>query len=290
MGVVLIQGLAVGLVLLASATRVEAKTDVTVGVIYGHKAGMALVYDVFHPAKRKRKGAGVIYRVSGGWFSRWQEPSTREAQFKLLLDKGITVFAVHHGSAPLFKVSEAADDVRAGVGHIRANAKMHRVDPDRWGVWGGSAGGHLSLMLGIHSEGRPAEIEGRARFLAPAYVEGNDADAGIAVIVAYYPPVDLRGFAGPNERFPALDCVKDKESSISPLMFVDKNDPLTLLIHGDKDDLVPLSHSERMAAAFEKAGVDHGLVVIKDGDHGFCNPEHRAQATAAMVDWFVKHL
>ncbi len=110
------------------------------------------------------------------------------------------------------------------------------------------------------------------------------------MIVAYYPPVDLRGFAGPNERFPALDCVKDKESSISPLMFVDKNDPLTLLIHGDKDDLVPLSHSERMAAAFEKAGVDHGLVVIKDGDHGFCNPEHRVQATAAMVDWFVKHL
>ena len=61
---------------------------------------------------------------------------------------GFTVFAVRHGSSPLFKVPDAVDDVRRATRYIKANAREWGVDPDRLGVFGGSAGGHLSLMLG----------------------------------------------------------------------------------------------------------------------------------------------
>src|SRR5688572_7772652 len=130
-------------------------TRVTADVVYGHKDGMALFYDVFTPPQPT--GAAVLFMVSGGWFSRWQEPQARIDAFQPLLDKGITVFAVHHGSAPLFKVPDAVADVRRAVRHVRSNATAFGIDATRLGVWGGSAGGHLSLMLGLASDnGNPA--------------------------------------------------------------------------------------------------------------------------------------
>lgn len=278
------------LVLLAAATLqgvVQAK--VVADVIYGHKDGMALVYDVFLPTQPT--GAGVIYMVSGGWFSRWQEPEQRLAQFDPLLREGFTVFAVHHGSAPRFKVPDAVSDVRAAVRHIRSHAGDHGVDANRLGVWGGSAGGHLSLMLGLDSAAPPAQAgEGRARFLAPNYDVAADADGRVAAVVAYYPPVDLRNRVGPSERFPALDFSADAASAISPILFVTEDDPPTMLIHGDADTLVPLADSEILSAEFTKIGVTYDLLVIEGGDHGFRNPEHRTQATNAMVAWFKEHL
>lgn len=272
-------------VLLAGAVQAQIRTD----VVYGHKDGMALIYDVFLP--EQANGAGVIYMVSGGWFSVWQEPAQRVAQFQPLLDAGFAVFAVHHGSAPLFKVPDAVSDVRAAVRHIHGHASDYGVDASRLGVWGGSAGGHLSLMLGLDSEGTPAAAGGEGiRALGPRYASSADADASIAAVVAYFPPVDLRPRVGPSERFPALNFPAEQAAAVSPILFVSADDPPTLLIHGDADDLVPLADSEILDSALTKAGVTHDLIVIQGGDHGFRNPEHRAVATKAMVAWFDSHL
>ncbi|MDP3735864.1 MAG: hypothetical protein Q8R02_00650, partial [Hyphomonadaceae bacterium] len=89
-------------------------------VIYGHHDGMALVYDVIKPDNAN--GSAVLYMVSGGWVSRWAAPETRVAQFKALLDQGITVIPIHHGSAPRFKVPEAHADVKRALRHISVNA------------------------------------------------------------------------------------------------------------------------------------------------------------------------
>lgn len=280
-----------GLLLVAMAcVSADAPASISADVIYGHKDGMALVYDVFHADEPN--GAGIVYMVSGGWFSRWQDPVQRQRQFQPLLQAGFSVFAVHHGSAPRFKVPDAVSDVRAAVRHIRSHAKAYGLDPNRLGVWGGSAGGHLSLMLGLNAEAKPMQPEGEGfeRYLAPNYAVNADAQASLAAVVAYYPPVDLRHRVGPSERFPALDFAKDEAAAISPILFVSKNDPPILLIHGDADDLVPLRDSEILAEALKQTGVTHELLVIKGGDHGFRKPEHRAQATRAMVAWFKKHL
>jgi acetyl esterase/lipase len=272
------------LLLVAAANMsAHALAEISSDVIYGHKDSMALVYDAFHADKPN--GAGIVYMVSGGWFSMWQNPAQRVRQFQPLLNAGFAVFAVHHGSAPRFKVPDAVSDARAVLRHIRSNAADYGVDPNRLGVWGGSAGGHLSLMLGLNAEAKPIQPEGEGfeRFMAPNYAAGADTEASLAAVVAYFPPVDLRTRVGPSERFPALDFPEDEAAAISPILFVTKNDPPTLLIHGDADDLVPLRDSEILAAELKKIGVTHELLIIKGGDHGFRVPEDRAKATAAMV-------
>jgi acetyl esterase/lipase len=187
-------------------------------VVYGHKMGMALTFDVLKPATAN--GAGVLFMVSGGWVSQWSPPAQTAKRFGELLDHGFTVFAVRHGSSPLFKVPDALDDVRRATRYIKANAREWSVDPDRLGVFGGSAGGHLSLMLGTTGDaGDPAASD-------PVLRESSK----VAAVVAYFPPVDLTGFARPNERFPALDFDPAKERSVSPLFFVDATDAPSLMI------------------------------------------------------------
>ncbi len=129
--------------LYAQLDRVTVKTD----VVYGHKDGMALTYDVFTP-KENAKKIGLVFMVSGGWISAWAPPEKSVSLFQPLLDKGYTILAVRHGSSPKYLIPEIVGDVRLALKHITANAKEHAVDPQKLGVFGFSAGGHLSLMLG----------------------------------------------------------------------------------------------------------------------------------------------
>jgi acetyl esterase/lipase len=256
----------------------QEKVTITADVVYGHKDGMALVYDVLRPINAN--GSAVLYMVSGGWFSRWQPPQSRVEGFAALLDQGITVIAVHHGSAPRFKVPEAVADVRRAVRHVRTNSAAIGIDANRLGVFGGSAGGHLSLLLGLASDGGDAQAKDPIDRVSNA----------VKVVVAYFPPVDLRQWTGPNERFPALDFDRKLAADISPLLFVDARDPPTLIVHGTADRVVPFNHGESIYKALKEAGVDTELVVIEGGDHGFSNAEHRARATRAMAEWFGKRL
>lgn len=247
-------------------------------VIYGHHDGMALVYDVIKPSNAN--GSAVLYMVSGGWVSRWAEPESRITQFKPLLDQGITVIPVHHGSAPRFKVPEAHADVKRALRHISLNASTYGVDAKRLGVFGGSAGGHLSLMLGLNGD------DGDQAAADPV-LKGASR---IKTVVAYYPPVDLRTLTGPNDRFPALNFPVDQAAGISPILFVDAKDPPTLIVHGDADELVNTSSGQSIYDAMKKAGVKTDMVIIKGGDHGFTNADHRAEAGRAMAKWFKENL
>jgi len=267
-------------------------TTITADVIFGHKDGMALTYDVFTPVDAN--GAGVAYMVSGGGVSIWQPAENRLEVFSELLAAGYTVFAVHHGSAPRFKVPDAVSDVRAAIRHIKANTDRYGVAADRLGVYGGSAGGHLALMLGLNAEGQsdaPTGTNPRAAAAAPQYLAPANADATLAAVVAYYPPVDLREVVGTNERYPALNFSKDRAAAISPILFVDANDPPIQLIHGDSDEVVPLISSTVLKVEFDKVGVTNDLLIIKGAGHGFLGDDEAAEeASTALVGWFDKHL
>jgi acetyl esterase/lipase len=271
--------------LLAGVARGEDEFKITPDVVYGHKAGMALTFDVIQP--KKPNGAAVLFMMSGGWFSFWVPPETFvDAQatshfqyFGQLVDRGYTLFIVRHGSAPQFKVPEAVADVRRAVRYIRHNAKKFDIEPNRIGVCGGSAGGHLSLMLGTTSDGGNGDSEDAV----------DQTSNDVAAVVAYFPPVDIREWVGPNKQFPALEFDPKLADSVSPLLHVTPDDPPTLLVHGDKDELVKLNNSERILAAFEKEKVPCELLVIKDAGHGFAG-EGGQQATDALIAWFDKYL
>src|SRR5262249_16078963 len=112
-------------------------------VIYGRKYGLALTMDVFTP--KKANGVGVIFVVSGGSFPGPQ--AIHPAFAAPLLKRGYTVFAVVHGSQPKFTVPEIVEDMHRAVRFVRHNAARFKIDPDCLGIYGASAGGHLSLMM-----------------------------------------------------------------------------------------------------------------------------------------------
>lgn len=255
----------------------QAEVSVTSDVVYGHKYGMALVYDVLRPDNAD--GAAIVYMVSGGWFSRWAPPEVRIRQFSDMLDAGFTVIPVHHGSAPRFHVPDAYADVSRAIRHIKMHADEHGIDPDRIGVTGGSAGGHLSLMLGLSAD------DGDANASDPVLQHNNH----IATVVAYYPPVDLREIVGPNDRFPALNFDPGLAASISPILHADPADPPTLLIHGDADDLVNISNSEIMFAELQEQGIHSEFVTIPGGQHGF-RGDNAVTANAKRLAWFESQL
>ena len=270
----------------AAGQQVEIVPD----VVYGHKDGMALTFDVIRPLSGAT-GAGVLYMVSGGWVSSYAPPQQTALRFQGLLDQGITVFVVRHGSSPKYLVPEIVEDVRRASRYIRYNASRWGVDPERLGAFGGSAGGHLALMLGLpDGKGDPTASEPFLR-----------ETSKVASVVAYYPPVDLRQLArGVNavnaastpaetQRFPALNFERERGGDYSPLLFVSPDDPPTLLIHGDADELVPVSNSHILNSAFQEHGVRNELIIIPGAGHGY-RGEDAVRASEAMTDWFVRTL
>lgn len=282
-------------------------TMITPDVVYGHKSGMALTFDAYRPSNANR--AAVIFVVSGGWRSPWEwkeydeepdgslrllsaeelkqlapQPLVAEFSFGPLLLKGFTVFAVRHGGSPNFGIPEIVADLRLAVRFIRHHAHEYGVDSERIGVWGGSSGGHLSLLLGTTGDtGQPDALAAFER-----------SPSRVAAVVAYFPVSDLRRQFDSltpevRERFPALHLQEEQFEEYSPLHFASGEDPPTLIIHGDQDTQVPILEGESMYDALLAAGVTTRFITIPDAGHGFVD-EEAAQAMEEMVSWFEQHL
>jgi acetyl esterase/lipase len=246
--------------------------QITADVVYGHKDGMALTFDVFQPAANAN-GAGILYIVSAGWESRWQPPELFVRNFEALLAMGFTVFAVRHGSRPRYKVPDAAADVELAARHIRFNASKFGVDPTRLGAFGRSAGGQLALMLALDPD------QGDSKATDPVL----RTPSGVAAVVAFFPPTDMRELAETAQDSAAAPA-------ISPVLFASAGDPPTLLVHGDVDQVVEIRHSQRMHAALKQAGVITEFVTITGGRHNFSEPEHNQRGARLMREWFAQHL
>lgn len=262
---------------------------ITPDVVYGHKDGMALTFDVFTPTRPN--GAAVIHVVSGGWVSRYNPPSLlpqRERQnYDELLSRGFTVIALRHGASPKYNVPEIVPDIQRGVRFIRMTASKYGIDADLIGIYGNSSGGHLSLMLGLTGDtGNPAAEEDVLR-----------ASNRVAAIVAYYAPSDLAPEAEavlpperPSTRYPALNFDYAKYAKeVSPITHISADDPPTLILHGDKDQTVPIKEGHAMHAAFKQKGVTTHMIVFPGAGHSFQGDDAK-RATVAMADWFSKHL
>ena len=263
----------------------DESVEITPDVVYGHKDGLAMTFDVFTP-KQNANGAGVLFMVSGGWYSVWQPAERSRPFFEPLTNKGFTVFTVRHGSSPKYSIPEAVSDVRRSVRYIRLNAERFHVDPNRLGVYGMSAGGHLSLMLGTASD------EGKADAADPVERVSDRVQA----VVAFVAPTDLTIMVkdAPDRlpaysRFPALDLDLPNAKRHSPLSLVTTDDAPTLLLAGAKDDLVPIDHSRKIREAFDKEKVSNKLVEFENAGHGF-GPDVLPKAVEEMIAWFETHL
>jgi acetyl esterase/lipase len=292
------------LLLTVSAVRAQDTADYnrTRDVIYGRKDGLALTMDVIAP-REKAKGLGIIFVVSGGWRS--SPEAIRPEMYAPFFKRGYTVFAVVHGTQPKFTVPEIINDVNRAVRFIRYHAKDYRIDPDRLGITGGSAGGHLALMIGTAGTAGNAKakdpverVSSRAQAVACFFPPTDFLNWGATDAILDYKNMDRRFKAAidfqifdTNERIfkRVTDEKKVREllHDISPIYHVSRDDAPTLIIHGDKDPLVPLQQSESMVAKLKECGVPAHLIVKKDCRHGWLTI---LKDTETLADWFDRYL
>ena len=167
---------------LAKAPDFTRKED----VVYGRKYGTALTMDVFTP-KENANGAAIVWVVSGGWFSAHE--AINAGPIEEFLKRGYTVFAVVHGSQPRYTLPEIFADMNRAVRFIRYHAADYRIDPNRIGITGGSAGGHLSLMQGTAGDlGDPAAKDPIDR-----------TSSRIQAVACFFPPTDFLNYGKPGE-------------------------------------------------------------------------------------------
>lgn len=286
-------------------------------IIYHKDQGFAVTMEKVAPTQHSNRAA-VVMVMSGGWFSnhdstRPHDPTKLPNAFREnaveLLERGYTLFYVVHGTQPKFNIREIHEQLSNAIRYIRFYAGDFDIDPDRIGISGASAGGHLSLMQGMKGEERNEDETG---VLAMS--------SKVQAVAAYFPPTDFVNYGndgiffdkvvrevlnGKNPFLQALDLVEfDAEAIrlnkidngqqlaehyefIAPAYHVTGDDAPTLLLHGDADKLVPIQQSELMVEKLEQAGVPHKLYLKEGGNHGW--PSIPAEAKM-IADWFDLHL
>ena len=278
----------------------------TEDVIYGRKFGTALTLDVYIP-KQNANGAAVIEVVSGGWVSSHEniDASFWKGYHEEFIKRGYVVFAVVHGSQPKYAIPDAISDLNRAVRYIRHHAQDYKFDPNRIGITGGSAGGHLSLMQGTAGDnGNPdstdpidresSRVQAVACFFPPTdflnYGKPGDIAIGSGLLAWLKAPFDFRELDKNTNSFVTVsDTAKILEigRQISPITHVTSDDPPTFILHGDLDKLVPIQQAEIIVAKLKDAGVPVELMVKKGADHGWAN---HTQDLTHFADWFDKYL
>lgn len=262
----------------------------TRGIVYAQRHGHDLTLDVVRPAHAN--GSAVLAMISGSWksdpgkFQPWMAaPFLREGQ---------TVIAVSHLSQPQATIMEIVADVQRAARFVRLHAKEYGIDPQRVGVFGGSSGGHLSLMLatcgtpGDATATDPVERESSTVQAAGVLYPVTDLiDLGPSTQNLHDggPPKSFRKSFGPNGTDLAVWKVIGHD--VSPIFHITPALPPVFITHGDADTLVPLDQSLRFKQKAAELGHEVALTVRPGKKHGWLTMPWDVHLIAA---WFAQQL
>jgi acetyl esterase/lipase len=228
----------------------------------------------------------LIIWVHGG---AWRAGSKENCPALPLLRDGYAVASINYRLSQHAIFPAQIEDCKAAVRWLRANAGKYRLDPDRFGAWGASAGGHLVALLGTSGDVKEFDVG-----------ENLGVSGRVQAVCDWFGPTDMvqmSKFPGPMKH----DAPESPESLLvggpiqenlakaakaNPITYVSKDDPPFLIMHGDKDPLVPLNQSELLEAALKKAEVEVQLHVVPGAGHGFGGAENQG----LVSKFFAKHL
>jgi acetyl esterase/lipase len=242
------------------------------GIEYANAGGKRLLLDLRVPDSPGPHPV-ILYLHSGAWITgdRTGGAAIRQAS------RGYAVASIDYRLAPQSTWPAQIEDCKAAVRWLRANAERFNLDPERIGVFGASAGGHLAAMLGTTSD-RP-EFEG-------LYLGNPQFSSKVKVVVDMYGPTDLLKIEeqklpcglplnGNDPRLPPsllMGCpiqeCKEKTATSNPINYITPDDPPFLILHGLLDCLVPWKQSQILQEALEHGGVPSTFILLPRGEHG----------------------
>lgn len=250
-------------------------------------AGRTETADLYLPAKRapEVRSPAVVIIHGGGW-SGGKKDAAREINIgTVLATHGYVGMSIDYLLATDAKPSwpQNIHDCKTAVRWLRAHAEKLQIDVDHLGVIGGSAGGHLSALLALTGAG---DGDG----LNPMDPYGEHSCA-VQCCVDMYGATE---FADGESAKRMLGKTKVEAPELHRAAYltthIDPRDPPFLILHGTADKLVPVAQSELLAAALQKAGVEHELLVIPDAPHTFHLQPDQKDLRPVVLSFFDKHL
>lgn len=259
-------------------------------VTYCVADGVELKMDVYYPLEASGPVPAAIYVHGGGWTGGDKAGEGGSQEIPELLHRGYLAVKINYRLAPRWTFPAMIEDVKCAVRSLRANAARYGLDPMRIGAWGGSAGGHLVALLGTLDEG---VFEGSGGF--------PEASSRVRAVAVLSGPTDLpRLFAHQGrEVMRRVFGVTDPNAEIlvqtSPVHWVSSDDPPFLIVHGERDTLVPPEQARILYNTLRAANVSATLAMVRNAGHGFrpvggpIDPS-REEITQMIADFFDEHL
>jgi len=247
-------------------------------LVYKRVNGEVLTLDLYLPEKFSGPLPVIVWIHGGGWSRGRKERCPAVA----LADDGYAIASIDYRLTTTAPFPAQIEDCKAAVRWLRANASQYNLDPDRIGVWGHSAGGHLAALLG--TSGGVRELEGAGDNLSySSRVQAVCDVSGPSDLVRLYQEASQSPTSKSGKAMSAVAALvggsaeqnQTKAMAASPIRYVSKDDPPFLIIHGGNDPTVPVTQAESFAAALKAAGVETTLEIEPARGHGAVGPKFR---------------
>ena len=262
--------------------------EVLTDIVYNTVDGEELKLDIYFPSHMGDQPLpAVIYVHGGAWIAGKKTGGTGLQDLKALVEEGFIGVSIDYRLAPKYKFPAQIQDVKCAIRFLRENADRYHIDPDRIGLLGSSAGGHLVALAGVADES--------AGFDVGPYL---DQSSRVQAVVDMFGPADLTLAEGSKNMlllkvFGSTDPKTLAEAS--PVSYITPDDPPFLIIHGDRDQTVSVNQSIRLYNALRKKGVEATLLIVENAGHGF-KPEDgeirpsREEITRHIIEFFRNKL
>jgi len=255
-------------------------------LVYGKGGTEELKLDLAMPKEGAGPFPAIVFLHGEGWRAgnRRQMSHFIEGVARM----GWVGVTVEYRLVPAARFPAQVEDCKAAVRWLRANAGKYRIRPDRIGVVGFSAGGHLASMLGVTGEKDGLEGEGGS----------TGQSSRVQAVVSFFGPEDFstRDWPRDLEREVIVQFLggsfaerPDVYRRASPVSYVTGDAPPFLLFHGRNDELVPVDQSIRLAEKLKSAGVPVRLVVLEGEKHGFTDAGNQA-SMKTMMEFLTERL
>ncbi|MEI7903753.1 MAG: alpha/beta hydrolase [bacterium] len=257
---------------------------------YGNVGDQKLLLDLYVPEKQEGKVPVIVWVHGGGWLGGSKKDCL--ALKDGFVQKGFAVASVDYRLTKAAIFPAQIEDCKSAIRWLRANADTYNLDAAHFGAWGSSAGGHLVALLGTTGDSKTFDQGENLRF-----------SSAVQAVCDYYGPTDFASFvtapgfethatSGSAESKLIGGRVLDnpeKAKRASATTYVSKGNAPFLIIHGDKDPVVPVAQSKMFDEMLTKAGVETEFHTISGAKHG--GPEFSSPAIIAKVEaFFKKHL